>query len=52
MPPEEWVLLRVSGRLKSIVKHSIWGLGKMARCIMIYTSYDVFVQGIACWRLR
>jgi len=32
MPSEEWVLLSVSGRLKSIVRHRIWGLGKMASC--------------------
>jgi len=40
----------LSGRLKSIVKHSIWGLGKNVNyaktdgpILMIYTSYDVFL---------
>jgi len=41
----------VSGRLKSIVKHRIWGLGKRVRgvkktsgpTVTIYASYDVFL---------
>jgi len=35
----------VSGQSKSVVKHGIWGLGKMGGPIlMIYISYDVFLH--------
>ena len=38
----------MSGRLKRIVKHRIWGLDKRVSCAdngwTIYTSYDVFLR--------
>jgi len=44
MPPWERALLMVSGRLKSIVKHGLWWLGKRVSCGLndLYVLYDVF----------
>jgi len=50
MPPFEGALFRMSGRLKSIVKHKILGLGKRVSCakmgglmLAICTLCDMFL---------
>jgi len=53
MPPREAALLGLFGRLKSIVKHRIWGGGLVSSIktgeptSTIYTSHDVFC-GSSC----
>jgi len=51
MPPQEGALLGVSGRLKSIVKHKIMGVGKRVSrvktgvpILTICTSCDLFLR--------
>jgi len=44
MPPREGALLGVSGRVKSIVKHRILGVGKRISCAKNgWTDLDLYV---------